>query len=131
MDFLRNYFIVLLILFVSVFHIKFTLGGNIYEGNSTVKVGEPFSIVCRLSLAEAVHWQRNNVPIGRETKFENPRHSYNLDEREENNAVFARLSVSAAAPGHAGAYRCHPHHTQPHHLYVEQDITETPEEGKI
>ncbi|XP_039277871.1 basigin isoform X2 [Nilaparvata lugens] len=95
--------------------------GNIYEGNSTVKVGEPFSIVCRLSLAEAVHWQRNNVPIGRETKFENPRHSYNLDEREENNAVFARLSVSAAAPGHAGAYRCHPHHTQPHHLYVVAD----------
>ncbi|XP_075215370.1 immunoglobulin domain-containing protein Bsg [Lycorma delicatula] len=98
--------------------------GKIYDGNSTVKEGDPFLIICRLSLSEAVEWQKDSVPIVNENKLDP--HDYLFEEKEDpeiKNFVFAHLRVKSARPLHSGTYRCHSSHTESHQLIVESDNT--------
>lgn len=96
--------------------------GQIYDGNSTVKEGDPFLIICRMSLSQAVQWQKDNVPINDKNKLGIP-HDYIIEEVEEGSTVFAHLRVKSARPLHSGAYRCHSSHTESHRLFVESGKT--------
>lgn len=86
-----------------------------YEGNTTVEEGDPFTITCRLSIFEAVKWEKDGVVLIPD--------SHNMYQTSEESAdgdtkVLARLRVKFALPLHSGTYQCNSFNNKSHHLTV-------------
>ncbi|XP_025408248.1 neuroplastin isoform X2 [Sipha flava] len=83
-----------------------------YEGNTTVKEGEPFKITCRVSVFQVIKWQRDGHNLV-------PDEHYNISEDVTSNNLFvSTISANSASSMHTGAYRCTTQYNKFHVLYV-------------
>lgn len=83
-----------------------------YEGNTTVKKGEPFKITCRVSVFQVIKWQRDGLNLVSDEH-------YNISEEVTSNNLFvSSISANSASPMHSGAYRCTTQYNKFHVLYV-------------
>jgi hypothetical protein len=90
-------------------------GSILYEGNSTVEEGEPFTISCFLTLFDPVQWEKDGKAIVSEPGLTS---AYSFHEETINGKVMASLVVKAALPEHSGSYRCNTLSSDSHHIYV-------------
>lgn len=83
----------------------------IYEGNTTVKEGDPFMITCHMSLFKVLKWQLNNQTL-------NSKGNYTIS-GTNNTEIVSTISVNSASPMHSGEYRCTTQYSTFHKLLVE------------
>lgn len=91
------------------------LGHIVYEGNSTVDKGDPFTISCFLSIYEPVQWEKDGRPIKSEPG--NPG-AYSFHEDNIDGKIMASLVVKSASPEHSGTYRCNTLTNESHRIYI-------------
>lgn len=83
-----------------------------YEGNTTVRNGDPFKITCHVSMFEVIKWQKDGQNL-------NTDDHYNISGEETSNNIFvSTISVNSASSMHSGAYRCTTQYNKFHVLKV-------------
>ncbi|XP_073826505.1 immunoglobulin domain-containing protein Bsg [Musca autumnalis] len=110
---------------------EFEFETALYYGDSTVNVGERFSITCIIPITDPINWLKDDEPI----KLHNLRHghdehSYVLSESAiegEKHKIEAHITVRHALKVHEGKYQCNNLHTSYHMLQVRSPEPDKPE----
>ncbi|KAL9923053.1 uncharacterized protein LOC119634165 isoform X3 [Glossina fuscipes] len=109
---------------------EFEFETAIYYGDSSVNLGEPFSITCIIPVTDPIIWLKDDEPITRHNlRHGRDEHSYILSESAiegEKHKIEAHISVRHALKVHEGRYQCNDLHTSYHMLYVNIPPPEAP-----
>lgn len=98
-------------LFVLETKLDFIANEPSYEGNTTVKEGDPFKITCHVSKFKVIKWQKDNHDLITS--------SYNISQQDNGDNMFvSTISVNSASMMHSGAYRCTTEYNMAHVLSV-------------
>lgn len=104
-------------LFVSETKLDYLADEPSYEGNTTVKEGDPFKITCRVSMFQVIKWQKDSYNLVSDG------HHYNISDSVTGDNMFvSTISANSASPMHSGSYRCT---TQYNKLHVLKVVTGT------
>ncbi|XP_022176104.1 neuroplastin isoform X1 [Myzus persicae] len=83
-----------------------------YEGNTTVRDGDPFKITCRVSMFQVIKWQKDGHTLVTGEHF-------NISEAVTSDNMFvSTITANSASSMHSGAYRCTTQYNKFHVLYV-------------
>lgn len=83
-----------------------------YEGNTTVREGDPFKITCRVSRFQVIKWQKDRQNLITDEH-------YNISEEVISDNMFvSTISAKSASPMHSGEYRCTTQYNKIHVLKV-------------
>lgn len=84
-----------------------------YEGNTTVREGDPFKITCQVSRFQIIKWQKDSHNLDMDK-------DYNISSSEvlSENLFVSSISVNSASSMHSGAYRCTTQYNKFHVLNV-------------
>uniref|UniRef100_A0A1I8NUC4 Ig-like domain-containing protein n=1 Tax=Stomoxys calcitrans TaxID=35570 RepID=A0A1I8NUC4_STOCA len=110
---------------------EFEFDTALYYGDSTVNLGERFSITCIIPITDPINWLKDEEPI----KLHNLRHghdehSYVLSESAiegEKHKIEAHITVRHALKVHEGKYQCNNLHSSYHMLQVRTPDPDKPE----
>lgn len=81
-----------------------------YEGNTTVREGDPFKVTCHISVFLVLKWQKDGHTLDEHYNISN--------EVSSDNMIKSTISVNSASSMHSGAYRCTTQYNKFHVLYV-------------
>lgn len=98
-------------LFVSETKLDYIADEPSYEGNKTVREGDPFKITCRMSKFQVLKWQKDGHTLVTDEH-------YKISEEESTENIVSTISVNSASPMHSGAYRCTTQYDKFHVLQV-------------
>lgn len=84
-----------------------------YEGNTTVREGDPFKITCRVSRFQIIKWQKDGHNLDMDKNY-----NINSSEVLNDNIFVSTISADSASSMHSGAYRCTTQYNKFHVLYV-------------
>ncbi|XP_025193126.1 neuroplastin isoform X2 [Melanaphis sacchari] len=83
-----------------------------YEGNTTVREGDPFKITCRVSMFQVIKWQKDGQTLVTDEHF-------NISEAVTSDNMFvSTITTNSASSMHSGAYRCTTQYNKFHVLNV-------------
>lgn len=98
-------------LFVLEMKLDFIANEPSYEGNTTVKEGDPFKITCHVSMFQVIKWQKDGQNLITS--------SYNISQQDTGDNMFvSTISVDSASRMHSGEYRCTTEYNKFHILSV-------------
>jgi len=99
-------------LFVSETKLDYLADEPSYEGNTTVRDGDPFKITCRVSMFQVIKWQKDGQTLVTGEHF-------NISEAVTSDNMFvSTITANSASSMHSGAYRCTTQYNKFHVLYV-------------
>lgn len=99
-------------LFVSETKLDYLADEPSYEGNTTVRDGDPFKITCRVSMFQVIKWQKDGHTLV-------TGEHYNISEAVTNENMFvSTITANSASSMHSGAYRCTTQYNKFHVLNV-------------
>lgn len=99
-------------LFVLETKLNFVADEPSYEGNTTVREGDPFKITCRVSMFQVIKWQKDGHTLVTDEH-------YNISEEvTSDNTLVSTISANSASSMHSGAYRCTTQYNKFHVLNV-------------
>ncbi|XP_065358625.1 bromodomain-containing protein 4A-like [Calliphora vicina] len=101
---------------------EFEFETALYYGDSTVNLGERFSITCIIPITDPIEWLKDDEPITlHNLRHGRDEHSYVISESAiegEKHKIEAHLSVRHALKVHEGKYQCNNLHSSYHTLRV-------------